>query len=59
MVLDPTDPYHPTTMEFPGYAYSNSLVVNDDGSALLEVYGSGTTKLIQINTATSVQASQL
>jgi hypothetical protein len=59
MVFDPSDPYHPTTMEFPGYSYSNNLVVNDDGSAFIEVNGSGTTKLIRINTASSVQSTQM
>jgi hypothetical protein len=55
MVFDPSDPYHPTVVEVPGYASgSYDIVADDDGSALV-VTNDGAAKLVRIDTASSYQ----
>jgi hypothetical protein len=49
--------YHPTIFEVPGYIYPDDIIANDDGSALVPYYDSGTTKLFRIDTASTYQPS--
>ena len=57
MVFDPSDPYHPTVVEVPGYINRYDIVPNDDGSAFVSTnnFSGGTTTLTRIDTADTFQ----